>query len=57
MCVCMCLKKNVCVGEKFLSVGFDSGYVLRKKYEFILVFNVIIFCFLFIFKKIIYKSI
>lgn len=37
----MCLKKNVRVGEKFLSVGFDSGHALRKKHEFTSASNVI----------------
>lgn len=41
MRVCMCLKKNVRVGEKFLSVGFDSGHALRKKHEFTSASNVI----------------
>lgn len=56
MYVCMYVFEEKCVCGRE-SVGFDSGYVFRKKYEFILVFNVIIFCFLFIFKKMVYKSI
>lgn len=56
MYVCMYVFEEKCVCGRE-SVGFDSGYVFRKKYEFILVFNVIIFCFYLYLKKVIYKSI
>lgn len=38
MYVCMYVFEEKCVCGRE-SVGFDSGYVLRKKYEFILVIN------------------